>query len=323
MKYSACLKGHAKLQLRRENSEQKLKSVRDAISKRLPQKSMSHNVFCCGSLARGDFGEGSDLDLFIFSKQGENEQTRLRDIELLSKLISVNKELNFPEFSNDGMFLKVLSFPEMKKSIGHPRDDEKNLFTSRMLMLLESKPLYNDSLYASQLREIVGFYFRDDVDRRTFKPLFLLNDFLRFWRTLCLNYETVRSDETKPFRKKNINLKFSRMLTVFSTILPIISKHQYSKKDVLNLCKKNPLERLADGLDDMGDSKLLGRFNKFLDHYEFFLDIKEKMLEKKDTDVKTAKKDEINEVAIEFSDFLYDCLSHPKIPKEYRKYLVL
>ena len=247
----------------------------------------------------------------------------MRDIELLSELIFVNKELEFPEFSNDGMFLKVLSFPEMEKSIGHPRDDEKNLFTSRMLMLLESKPLYNDSLYASQLREIVGFYFRDDVNRRSFKPLFLLNDFLRFWRTLCLNYETVRIDETKPFRKKNINLKFSRMLTVFSTILPIISKHQCSKEDVLNLCEKNPLERLAVGLDDMGDSELLGRFNKFLDHYEFFLDIKEKMLEKEDTNIKKAEKDEINEVAIEFSDFLYDCLSHPKIQKIYRKYLVL
>ena len=69
-------------------------------------------------------------------------------------------------------------------------------------MLLESKPLFNETLYDSQMDEIVGLYFRDDVDRSSFKPLFLLNDLLRFWRTLCLNYEIIRNDKTKPFRKK-------------------------------------------------------------------------------------------------------------------------
>ncbi len=321
MTYLECLKSHAKIQQRMVNSEQKLRAVRKEISKRLTHDQKDHNIFCCGSLGRGDFGECSDLDIFIFSKKGEGERTRLRDIELLSELISVNKELNFPEFSNDGMFLKILSFPEMEKTIGHPKDDEKNLFTSRMLMLLESKPLFNDSLYDSQLSEIIGFYFRDNINRSSFKPLFLLNDILRFWRTLCLNYEIVRIDETKPFRKKNINLKFSRMLTVFSTILPIISKDQCSKEDVLRLCKKNPLERLAVGLDDMGSSELLDGFGEFLNHYEFFLDKKENMSNK--IDIEPTEKEEINEVAIKFSEFLYTCLSHCKIQKEYRKYLVL
>ena len=41
---------------------------------------------------------------------------------------------------------------------------------------------------------------------------------------MCLNYELIRDDPKKPWRKKNINLKFSRMLTVFGTVLPIIAK---------------------------------------------------------------------------------------------------
>ncbi|WP_423909057.1 nucleotidyltransferase domain-containing protein [Candidatus Spongiihabitans sp.] len=202
MTYSECLENHAKLQQRVANSELKLESVCEAVSERLVKKPRHYSVFCCGSLSRGDFGKTSDLDIFVFSEKSEDERTRLSDIELLYELISVNKELNFPEFSNDGMFLETLSFPEMKKSIGCPKDDEKNLFTSRMLVLLESKPLFNDALYDFQMNEIVGWYFRDDVDRSSFKPLFLLNDILRFWRTLCLNYEIVRNDMTKPFRKK-------------------------------------------------------------------------------------------------------------------------
>ncbi|WP_424947985.1 nucleotidyltransferase domain-containing protein [Candidatus Spongiihabitans sp.] len=299
----------------------KLEDVREAVSKRLVEKPNHYSVFCCGSLARGDFGRTSDLDIFVFSKKDEDKWTRLSDIELLSELIFVNKELGFPEFSNDGMFLKVLSFPEMTKSIGCPKDDEKNLFTSRMLMLLESRPVFNDVLYDSQMDEIVGLYFRDDVDRRSFKPLFLLNDLLRFWRTLCLNYEIIRNDKTKPFRKKNINLKFSRMLTVFATILPIISKHQCSKEDVLSLCKQTPLTRLAVGLDNIRDDKLLAGFDAFLDHYEFFLNQKENMSDK--PAMETKEKEEINATAIKFSGFLYKCLSHRKIQEEYRKYLVL
>ncbi|WP_423909054.1 hypothetical protein [Candidatus Spongiihabitans sp.] len=111
------------------------------------------------------------------------------------------------------------------------------------------------------------------------------------------------------------------MLTVFATILPIISKHQCSKEDVLSLCKQTPLQRLAVGLDTMGDSKLLAEFGAFLDHYEFFLSQKESMSDK--TDIETKEKDELNATAVKFSDFLYKCLSHCKIQREYKKYLVL
>ncbi len=321
MTYLDCLEKHAKLQQRAANAELKLNSVRQAVAKHLAKKPMHYSGFCCGSLGRGDFGKTSDLDIFVFSKKDEDERTRLSDRELLSELISVNKELSFPEFSNDGMFLKILSFPEMKKSIGYPKDDEKNLFTSRMLMLLESKPLFNENLYNSQMNEIVNLYFRDDVDRHSFKPLFLLNDILRFWRTLCLNYEIVRNDTTKPFRKKNINLKFSRMLTVFATILPIISKHQCSKEDVLSLCKQPPLNQLAIGLDNLSDDKLLDDFGEFLDRYEFFLSQKENMSD--EMDIETREKDKLNATAVKFTDFLYKCLSHCKIQQEYKKYLVL
>ncbi len=98
--------------------------------------------------------------------------------------------MGFPTFSGDGKYLEVLSVSEMEAVLGSPRDDSLNAFTARMLLLLESQPLDYEELYETLLKRIIGFYYRDFPDHEAeFVPVFLLNDILRFWRTLTLNYE--------------------------------------------------------------------------------------------------------------------------------------
>lgn len=89
MRYSECLKNHKKLRQRKEDSESKLVAVSRLISERLGKQAAHCNVFCCGSLGRGDFGKNSDLDIFVFSKNREDEQTRTANTKLLYQLISV------------------------------------------------------------------------------------------------------------------------------------------------------------------------------------------------------------------------------------------
>src|SRR5438309_1594126 len=56
--------------------------------------------------------------------------------------------------------------------------------------LLESQPLSDAAIYERLLEQIIGFYYRDFADHADdFLPIFLINDILRFWRTLTLNYE--------------------------------------------------------------------------------------------------------------------------------------
>jgi len=45
-------------------------------------------------------------------------------------------------FSNDGEFLRILYLEDMLEQLGGREDDYLNYFTARMLLLLESKPLY-------------------------------------------------------------------------------------------------------------------------------------------------------------------------------------
>jgi hypothetical protein len=229
--------------------------------------------------------------------------------------------LGLGPLSNDGQFLKVYSLEDMLKSLGAPQDDSENSFTARMLLLLESKSVWNDDIFEDATKQIVEHYFRDCRGKRTFRPLFLLNDLLRYWRTLCLNYEMIRDDRNRPWRKKNINLKFSRMVTVFGTVLPLIAMPMDNANAILELTKKSPLERFAYGLDLVGDRELLREFWQFLDDYEGFLTWKERLGE--GMLVENGLDAESRAAAGRFSDFIYRTLSHDKIEAEYRRYLIL
>ena len=167
---------------------------------------------------------------------------------------------------------------------------------------------------------VIDHYFRDGKGKKDFRPLFLLNDVLRYWRTLCLNYEQTRHDPNRRWRKKNVNLKFSRMTTVFATVLPLVSLARGEISSGAALWTMRPLERLAFALDRLAEAELLDRWPSFLDAYEQFLTWKE--AEEIEEQLVTLKA-EIEDRAATVSGFLYDALHHPKIPKPYQRYLVL
>ena len=322
-RYSKLYSEHRSLQNRNQKAQEKL----DEIQKEFSDLGEMFNdrpitIFCAGSLGRGDVGKLSDLDLFILSDEKGDRKSRLREVEVLASIININRKLGFKEFSNDGQYLKFYSIDDMLKAVGSPRDDSENLFTARMLLLLESKPICNALVYEEYIDRVIDHYFRDYRGKRTFRPLFLINDILRYWRTLCLNYELIRDDPSKPWRKKNINLKFSRMLTVFGTLLPLISQPVSTGECVKRLTQKTPNERFALGLDSLNDDSLENEYTLFLDHYEVFVGLKESMGSAQILDDEKLDR-KVREDAKKFSDFIYKVITHSNIDPELVKYLVL
>lgn len=320
--YSMALSRHTDLANRRERARTRLIEVKTEFAQNdriiRPQE---YTFFCAGSLARGDIGNHSDLDLFLITTVDDQDRNRLDEIENLSTAIAINRTLGFGEFSNRGQYLKVYSLPELLRTVGSPKDDSENFFTARMLALLESRCVFNEELYAAAIDQIIDKYFRDSRGRPEFIPLFLLNDVLRYWRTLCLNYELIR-DSSAPWRKKNINLKFSRMLTVFGTVLPLISGTISERGHVRELISLTPHERFARGLDSLMDSSLINEYERFLDDYEKFIKWKEQM--SSDSATPSAELDgEYRRAASRFSDFIHCAVTHKNVPREYRKYLVI
>jgi predicted nucleotidyltransferase len=301
---------------RRQESQELINKLKDQIKIIEAIDANNITIFVAGSLGRMEFGIKSDIDFFLIAEERVN---KLKNIEILGQLINLNHQLKLPEFSNDGRFLRIHCLDDMIIKTGSPNDDHENLFTTRILLMLESRAILNEDLYQNALKKIIKNYFKDKKGHEDFFPIYLLNDILRYWRTLCLNYEMIRFDKTKPWRKKNINLKYSRMLTVFATVLPILTLSSISEENILHIFELCPWERLAYGLDNLNDEKYLSKYEQIMTKYEMFL----KSKENDDININVDLKHTLDEGAELFSDFLFEVLTNEKIPKKLRKYLII
>jgi len=320
MSFKKELDKNTQLEKRRHDALRKILLMRERFDDCSALENQNIQIFCAGSLGRKDIGSKSDLDLFFITS--DNEFGKINEIKIFSKVIEINKELKYPEFSNDGQFLKIHDIGEMTSSLGNSDDDHQNYFTTRMLLLLESTHLFNETLYKSHIKKILSHYFRDREGHSAFEPVFVMNDILRYWRTLCLNYESIRNDGDRPWRKKNINLKFSRALSVYGTILPLITKPIKEIDEFIELTKKSPLERMAVGLDHIDDNSMKEGFSEFLEIYEEFLGWKEEDdIEKlmRDSDLRNNSRTK----ARIFTKFIFQALMHSSIDERLKRYLVI
>lgn len=272
------------------DAAQRIKLLRDSLHRQLDEipESKAHPSLCIyatGSLARFEATEHSDLDaFFMLSGDEENKPLgRIRDVRILNAVLNAQEEGGFPDFSNDGAYLKFLYIDDVVKCIGHRQDDYKNAFTARMLLLLESSYLYNEDNFVNFKRNIIDVYFSDFHDHAAeFRPIFLLNDILRFWRTLCLNYENSRhwrdsGDEAKSAKGHldNLKLKFSRLNICYSFIVHLLSQGgSLTHDNVIATSNLAPISRLDDVADR--DPNLKSRIEEMKVLYTWFLEVTDK-----------------------------------------------
>ncbi len=234
-------------------------------------------IFTAGSYGRLEASQFSDIDPFfiVASEHRPYDGIRLPAIRMLSEVIGICDRLRFPEFSNDGEFLQILRLDLMLSSLGSPEDDYNNYFTARMLLMLESRPLFGARIYDSALRKIVDTYFRDyPYHPKDFRPIFLINDILRFWKTLCLNYENKRNQEDERNKNKqkikNFKLKYSRLMTCFATVAKLSAyRGTINPNAVLAICRETPAQRLRSIAHT--HPRLRGHVKEALTQYAWFL----------------------------------------------------
>jgi len=293
-------------------------------------------VYATGSYGRLEGWKESDVDLF-FLYDGDKDIAPFpwtTFTQLAACLITATDEMGFPPFSGDGRYLEVLYVRDMEDVLGSPDDDSTNAFTARMLLLLESQPVYDERLYASLLERIIGFYYRDYADNaEDFVPGFLTNDILRFWRTLTLNYEHHRlklrdlaGDELRQKKAasalKNYKLKVSRMATCFSMVANLGSEPRpVTAETVLALCRMTPAERLARLSDRGAGAK--GIVTQLEAAYEEFLTYVQRpeklVLDEFADDV--VRGDQLNR-ATRYGELIYELLV-TVVPVERLRYLVV
>ncbi len=197
------------IETRRAYSDQRFKELQAALVTAPKICDSKACVYATGSFGRREASEHSDIDLFIVSlcdnpgKEQKGRLSKLDEILLKADLIRAARKLGFQEFSRDGDYLQHHSANSLIEATGDRNDDATNTFTARLLLLLESKPLAGMDVHSQVIEDVIAKYWREFPEHSDrFMPAYLANDILRFWRTLCLNYEASTHEKTVRDRAK-------------------------------------------------------------------------------------------------------------------------
>ncbi|PBB25076.1 hypothetical protein CK227_16395 [Mesorhizobium sp. WSM4308] len=97
--------------------------------------------------------------------------------------------------------------------------------------------------------------------------LFLLNDIIRYYRTVCVDFEFKTEEDGKPWGIRNIKLVFSRKLIYFSGLLICAETAQRSALEKRMICERlmrlTPIERVLSVLGEDSFEPLM-YYDRFL-----------------------------------------------------------
>lgn len=253
---------------RRTATDERLGQFVEALRKHLGAQAGtllgSHTcIYVVGSAGRGELTPESDLDLFLVRKG--TRPSRLDAVVLQAAVLAASRAASFPDPSGDGEWLHLHAAARFVSLLGSRADDSENTFTARMLLLLESRPALGDVAYRHIVDAVIDAYWRNDDGNRTdYQPIVLLNDIVRYWRIVLLNYEAKNTDErggrtsrSDPSdireakrRLRSYKLRFSRCLTCYSALTYFLAltagarKPHVAREHVREMVAMSPLQRL-------------------------------------------------------------------------------
>lgn len=243
-----------------------LRKTRQAISDNPPPETVKI-LAAAGSLARLEASEESDLDLIIITRDGatvdEDTLSAWRD--------GLCDRLKIERPNPNGVFIKSTPYGQVVSIAGYAEEHYSDV-AKRVLTVLESEWLFGDNDYQQLLDEVLDCYGQDVKSNPHKVFLFLLNDVIRFFRALCVNYQHTKSETNDgkwPIR--NLKLRHSRVLMYFSMVAAIGSlspREAADKVETLRLLiAMPPLRRLhaAYALSgDAGFDRVAELYNRFL-----------------------------------------------------------
>lgn len=174
-----------------------------------------------GSLARYEMTPSSDLDYLLVGDINEDEDALKRvvtsSVVKLRQGMVDNVVLSEPGKTN--IFGGVVQSSEITSTIGLLPDTNHTL-TRRILLLEESVSLFNPESHQALLRSILGEYLASRKPGSSKVPRVLLNDIIRYWRTIAVDYHAKSSPE-QPYSLRYLKLLIPRKLCFVSSIAPL------------------------------------------------------------------------------------------------------
>lgn len=300
----------------------RLAKLREALRDALEQSEYSDAItlVATGSYGRGEATDESDMDWFmIFNRDQPAEDVIADEMTEINRIIGEY----VPKSAGDsGTFGKdaVVQFSDMLRNIGGQNDTNETL-TRRLLFLLEGTWLYGEHQYHAYRKQLLEKYIKPSSPKAQI-PRFLLNDMIRYYRTIATDFEFKTSERNKEWGLRNVKLRFSRKLIYFSGVVVAAELHDLDQQLKIDraqeLFDKPVLERISSLSTEIPATEDL------LNAYEAFTQkIAEPVIREKLEKVRKESRDEcpeyvqLKEAADEFSKALHQWLfqkypgSHP------------
>jgi hypothetical protein len=244
------------------NSLDKLERLRAALQ----TDDQTFSIVVGGSLARGEASDESDIDYFFF---GDDEESVGRATNfLLSKEGQISQIVGKPP-SPDGAFGSAACETEsaLITDIGG-NDDENEKITRRILFLLEGTWLTSKETFEKYRLAVLKRYVSETVESRHLCR-FLLNDIIRYYRTICVDFEFKTVERNKEWGLRYIKLRYSRQFLYFSGIIAVAETvglpYEEKIRRLIELFDMPPIERVKAICGTERASEALGLYNNFLE----------------------------------------------------------
>jgi hypothetical protein len=237
-----------------ENSARQLRVLREVAEKVIGER-RDLIAGVNGSLARGELTSGSDVDFFLLTTAASDDAA----IQTQAAFRAAFEAVGIKMPAEGGVFATPLPVAELVHNIGG-FPDTNEFITRRMLFLLEGEWIANRSGFEEIRNRLVNRYVEEDLDERKI-CLFLLNDIIRYWRTICVDYEHKVHQGNKAKAIRLIKLRFSRMMLYFGGILAVEGTEglSYEKKREALLSKLSltPIQRMQQRFGSKAEPALV------------------------------------------------------------------
>ncbi len=222
------------------------------------------SVVLTGSWGRGEVTSASDDDFIVLFEGDLGEGSRPRPED-------VTDALGGRAPGREGVFAEQVSLASLYDRVGRDEDLNQNL-TRRMLVILESVPVCGEESHRRARRALLERYLSaNQKDHRP--PRFLLNDLVRYWRTIAVDFEgKMRERRGQGWGLRNAKLRLSRKGLFAGGLLPVLECYRYPAAAMLDYLDERmsvpPLDRIADAFVDHRaidpGVRALGAYDEFL-----------------------------------------------------------